>query len=815
MSQLAPPGSSSYSSSTLHVGDGTWDSGRDDFLLPNLVGLNFATMRYNGMGNRFFTMNGYQGLIKAHGIIAAITFLAVVPTAIFLMRFYGRNPRMALRLHIWLQILTLLLSTVIITLGFFAVGPKRRFTNPHHGIGLAIYVLIWVQTIGGALVHRSEKRNRSLYIPLKAMIHHWLGRAIALLGIVQIALGLTLYGSPAFLFVLYTLFTFGLFLAYFILEWLAERRRGRRVDDGGSYYSDEVVEGRPHKERGGFGKLAAAGVAGVGLAALWNRRKRKESRGDHDVAGTESDTGTGASYISNDKYSYDSRTEHHGWGRRILGIGALGGGLLAAKKFFGRKNDSSSDVGPYRPPLGGNQSVGSDTLSRIEEGRPPPTGQPMPPPVGSPGYIRPTHPLANPPMTPGRRESGSSYDYASFVSGSPSRQDRRGHGFRNALAAGGAAFAVRSLFKNRKQKKEEERVERERRERLSAERIARMNDVGRYTGDGVTPPRPIRNRVDSQSDSEFSGSVIDDRHQRPGMNSAIPIAGVGAAAGAALAERDRLRPPGTDPVINTSQGRINTASQQNMVYSGPPVTMPTDIPPPPSSHRIDEHSSGSELYTTASGRNRHRHRDEAAAGLAGAALGAAATDATRRRRSSNRNTDSAGSQYQSPPVSVHIKAHNDGRHVTLRRLTEEEAAAEAARQQAGAPPPIPIAGPSTRRRRNSSFSSASDGEMLGTNRRYRRMEQIEAQQQQQAQAQAEAAASGFPPPPLAPGGSTQILVPPPPIPDTAPSGVTSPGTEASSATEYANNRRRRRAERAQARLAREGRAGGGNTVEFS
>jgi hypothetical protein len=807
MSQLAPPGSSSYNSATLHVGDGTWDSGRDDFLLPNLVGLNFATMRYNGMGNRFFTMQGYQSLIKAHGIIAAITFLGIVPTAIFLMRFYGRNPRMALKLHICLQILTLLLSTVIITLGFFAVGPERRLTNPHHGIGLAIYILIWVQFIGGALVHRSEKRKRSLYIPLKAMIHHWLGRAIALLGIVQIALGLTLYGSPAFLFVLYTLGAFGLFLAYFILEWLAERHRGRRVDDGGSYYSDEVVAGRPQKEHGGFGKLAAAGAAGVGLAALWNRRKRKESRAD--VVGTESGTGTG-SEISNDKYSYDSRQEGHGWGRRILEIGALGGGLLAVKKLFGRKNDSSADVGPYRPPLGGNQSVGSDSMSRIEEGRPPPMSQQMAPPVGSPGYIRPTHPLANPPMTPGRRESGSSYDYDSYLSGSPSRQDRRGHGFRNALAAGGAAFAVRSLFKNRKQKKEEERVERERTERLEAERIARMNSVGRYTGDGVTPPRPIRNRMGSQSDSEFSESIIDDRHQRPGMGS-LPVAGVGAAAGAALADRDRIRPPGTDPVINTSQGRINTASQQNMVYPGPPSSMPSNVPPLPSSHRLDEHSSGSEIYTTTSGRNRHRHRDEAAAGLAGAALGAAATDATRRRRSSNRNTDSAGSQYQSPPISLHVSVpHDNGRKVTLRRLTEEEAAAEAARQS-GNPGVVPLPGPATRRRRNSDFSSTSDGEMMGTNRRYRRMEQ----QEQHQQAQAEAATSGFPPPPVP--GSLQLPVPPPPMSGAAPSAVTSPGTETSGATEYANNRRRRRAERAQARLAREGKGGasGGNTVEFS
>lgn len=46
--QLAPAGSSTYSSNTLYVGDGTWDTERNTFLLPNLVGLNFDTMRFNG-----------------------------------------------------------------------------------------------------------------------------------------------------------------------------------------------------------------------------------------------------------------------------------------------------------------------------------------------------------------------------------------------------------------------------------------------------------------------------------------------------------------------------------------------------------------------------------------------------------------------------------------------------------------------------------------------------------------------------------------------------------------------------------------------
>ena len=47
-SGFTSPGDASYASNTLHVGDGTWDLDRDTFLLPNLMGVNFETMRYNG-----------------------------------------------------------------------------------------------------------------------------------------------------------------------------------------------------------------------------------------------------------------------------------------------------------------------------------------------------------------------------------------------------------------------------------------------------------------------------------------------------------------------------------------------------------------------------------------------------------------------------------------------------------------------------------------------------------------------------------------------------------------------------------------------
>ena len=113
------------------------------------------------MGNRFSEVPEYHSVIRGHGIVAAITFLVIVPTAIMVARFQDRRPVWAIQVHIWLQIITVLLSTVIVILGFIAVGPLRALSNPHHGIGLAIYVMVLNQTIGGWWVHRRMEKGRN------------------------------------------------------------------------------------------------------------------------------------------------------------------------------------------------------------------------------------------------------------------------------------------------------------------------------------------------------------------------------------------------------------------------------------------------------------------------------------------------------------------------------------------------------------------------------------------------------------------------------------------------------------------------------
>jgi hypothetical protein len=775
------------------------------------------------MGNRFLTLNGYQSLIRAHGIIAAITFLGLIPAAILIHRFLGRHEFWARRLHIWLSILSLLLGTVAFILGFIAVGPKRSLSNPHHGIGVALFTLLWFEAINGCLWRNRKKSN--LHWPLSLMLHTWLGRATALLGIAQVPLGLTLYGSPVFLFVLYALWTFGLLVTYFVLEWLAGRRIERHggapygTRYGGSensYYSEHVTKPE-RREGGGWGKWLAAGAGAAGLAALWRRRSNREKDHHQSVVSSES---SGTSWWDSDAEKRRHEKQNTGFGTRLLQVGAVAGGVAAVRKLFGRRDrDDQSDVGPYRPPLGGNTSYTgtSDTMSRVEEGLPP--VRPTTPTGNSPG--RPNHPLAQPPMTPGRRPSDDSYSYYSYMSGSPSRQDRKGNTFRNALAAGGAAFAVRSLFKNRRQKKEERRAEELRKERLEQERLARANSAHKYTGDGTRPPRRHHERIGSQTASDLSSLT-----EQPIVPGTAGTAS--AAATSALADRHHIRPVGADPAIITP---------------GPASNIPPGMPPVPPPHSSYVNSSGSDIYTTGSGHQKHRHRNEAAAGLAGVAagaLGAEAMNNRRRKDQQQQNTDS----IESPPVSVSVKHSKDGRQVTLRRLTEEEQAAQRRRDRRAS-----ASNPNNRRRRNSSFSSGDDAD-LGTSagdKRWRRTAALEAQQAAENAATAGAGPSSrFPPPPQQPlempyptppppgtqgidprTGQSYTVPAPPPIPASAsnlglvPPGtnsITSPGTETSGATEYANNRRRRRAERAQARLAREGRAGGaggGNTVDFT
>ncbi|CZT15549.1 uncharacterized protein RCC_01403 [Ramularia collo-cygni] len=426
---LSGPGTSSYDSNTMAVGDGTWDSDRNSFLLPNLQGLNFATMQYNGMGNRFRDLPQYHNLIMGHGIMAAITFLVIVPAAIFIARFYHASGRTAYKLHVYLQILTVFAATVVLVLGWFAVGPERSLSNPHHGIGVAIYVAVLVQFLYGWWMSKRERKRKTAHptIPLKVHLHRIFGRSVAILAFVQVALGLTLYGSPKALFILYALYGALVILAYLTLEYRNKPRFGAGVplpgphsDYPSDYYSDytgsyltgsrtDMTRDRRRDEdkSSGWGKKLLVGAGAAGAYKWWKgRQDRKE--------------------IDEKESDYDRRDERRD-----------------------DRSDRRDDRRHGGPPGPSAYSEATSIGPPVQYGRP---GTPGRRPQGGP----PPHGQYNDQQTPHRpRHNESEMSPESWDDKDDRPQDNT---WRNRLVGGAAGIAafqgVKSLFGSKKKRKD-------------------------------------------------------------------------------------------------------------------------------------------------------------------------------------------------------------------------------------------------------------------------------------------------------------------------------------------------------------------------
>lgn len=623
------------------------------------------------------------------------------------------------------------------------------------------------------MIHRREKGKERFKVPLKLMLHQWVGRAVAILGIVQVALGLTLYGSPKVLFILFAVWSFLLLIAYFVLSFKNQPEMG--FDDRGTYITDRTESTRRSSRGHGLGRLAAAGAAGAGLAALRNR-SRSRSRSRRRPGGSRHSSRHSESYVD-EKYTEDGRRGGT-WKNKLFGAAAAAGGIMAVKSLFNRnKNkkqavtETGSDVS-YSRPIGPSEVTQTD-LSRLEEGRAP----------ASPANDRwrrveeqetaQAAAMTGSPLRQNQRprrsgDSIDSFDSRTSISDERPPKPQESHGLRNGIAALGMAGFAKHLWNRRRNRKEEEHVDAMRRQDMEEERIARANSQRRkYTGDGLPPPRRS-NRPPSTifSESDVSGVT-------PSLS------------------RTNIPPPPSN-IPPPPRSNVNTIT----------TVAPSNLPPPPPPNILGD--SGSEAYTSTGGGRHRRHRTGGSSGAAAAAAATAAavtSTGSPSRRNNSRHRSSGEGSIASPPVSVKVKMHNDGRHVTLRRLKQEEVAAarEARRNQ---------------NRRNGSVSSLSNFD----NDRWRRTEALEAQQAQQMGQSTGAIPmpeASLPPPPPGPppAAAHQIpLPPPPPIPAasilSSPAGTNAYGTE-TDVSNYDSNRRRRRAERAQAK------ARGGSRVEFS
>lgn len=661
-------------------------------------------------------------------------------------------------------------------------------------------------------------------------MHQWLGRAIALLGVVQIALGLTLYGSPKYLFILYALVCFAWLSLYFILAYINRPVIGG--DDG--YGSESYVSGPTRTDisndrrsrRGESHGVRNAGLFGAGLAGLAALRQRSKSRRREDNFSRTNRTNASpsrltsrhsAAYTDDDeKYTNQGQTRNrHTWRDRILGAGVGLGAYEGVKRFFnrGRKKDEESDIASYQPPNSDSQFSRAD-VARVQEGQ-----APMSP--GDPRLSRPSHAGPTAFVSPTRqalRPRNSMDSFTSDGSRDSFESDHRplpveegGHGLRNGIATLGVLGFLRAKRDQRRDRKDQRRVDSMRQEdQINAERINRANSH-RY----ANRPSDIGRRRPSAADTletedftELGSNPELSRNRRTNMGT-TPLPASAAAMPADLVNPNYASTQNIayDPASGV-QNVPNTTLQPPATTTGYPlapgaVSMPhAAVEPDPS--RLTESFHGS----------RTNLPPNAAFGAAGIANRPSSPSRHGRPHSqqNRRNSTSHDSAptVASPPVSVKVQMHKDGRHVTLRRLNEEEAAAERdARKQERR----------QRRRRAESLSSGVEDEGV----RFRRND-------------------GTRPPnsvpnPYAGRPPSELNLPPPPGPPPVPahsispqgpglhpshvnsgltSGVGSPGTyETGTGTDlsaFDSNRRRRRAERA---AARERAAQQGARVEFS
>lgn len=641
-------------------------------------------------------------------------------------------------------------------------------------------------------------------------MHQWLGRVIALLGLAQIPLGMTLYGSPKYLFVLYAVAVFALIALYFILCYIYQPVAD--YDDYGSYISgptrteitDDRRTGRTRRtvSTGSYSShhgLRNTAVVGAGLAGLAALRRRSKSR--NAERGERTKVGSHRSYPSESYVEEEKVTEHsrpkNVWRNRLLGAGAGLGAYEGLKRAFSRRQprDEESFVSSsYVPTGGGSQAVHRADVDRVQGGEAPLSPEPS-------RTTRTDRISAAPAATPTRhplrsrtsRDSFLSYDSRSSIDDDdPPRPIKNAEpGLLGGIGALGLFGFLREKRRQRQIKKDDARIEAmHQHDQENAEHINRANSR-RYT-DRPRRRQPSMTETEVTHDHGFAGSNPElSRHHLPAGNmpplppSAATLPMNNQYSTTQLPTNDggpSLAPPTAGPAYPVSPA---------------PVSMPEGAVVPDASRLARPNNS-----------SRTHLPSETAAALAGGAAGiTAASSSHHHRRNSGSQVRPANSpaSIASPPVSVKVKMHNDGRHVTLRRLNEDEAAAEreARRRERR-----------QRRRRAESLSSGVEDESV----RYRRNQGAvpPVSKSSRPPTSSHPVESNLPPmqgPPPVPVHSTGMS-PVNMVPSGLTSGVGSPGTydtgEGTELSAFDTNRRRRRAERAAQRSANQG-----ARVEFS
>ncbi|KAL1562838.1 cytochrome b561 domain-containing protein-like protein [Salvia divinorum] len=130
--------------------------------------------------------------IKLHGILLWASVGLLMPAAILVKRMSnreesGKRLRIIFYIHAITQVVSVLLASAaaVMSLKYF----DNSFNNDHQRIGLAFYVIMWLQALAGICRPHRGSKSRNIWF-----IFHWLvGIVVSLLGVINIYTGLEAY----------------------------------------------------------------------------------------------------------------------------------------------------------------------------------------------------------------------------------------------------------------------------------------------------------------------------------------------------------------------------------------------------------------------------------------------------------------------------------------------------------------------------------------------------------------------------------------------------------------------------------------------
>lgn len=520
------------------------------------------------------------------------------------------------------------------------------------------------------------------------MLHQWIGRATGLLGVINVPLGLTLYGSPKWTFILYALWMAFLLVLYFVQQHKVYKHMEDREFHGRDERSEVTIE---EKKKGGLGKFLGPLAAGAGAVFLAKKLGHRDDHSEYSDETSLTSRGDGhGHHHRNDSYPVEDKREKKKGGMmtNLLSGAAVAAAGIFASKYINKDKDKRRDHDEEYSAVGLESPRRNDRHSRppqpaysdytessvVEEIRRdhPPRGAILPAAAGaaigtaaaagverhrsrsrSRSHGRHDRPRT-PPMSkaPGgrldRRDSYSSYTETV----SPSARVEPSNKGRNAIIGGlGLGWLGRKLSQ-RKDDREERRLN-EIRMREDEDRRASTNT--KYTGTGRPAVGARRNTYDSMTESDLTSDYTS-VHLGPRRAETMPLGGnmPPLNAGTRLNPNDRLNP------------------NEN--------TIPMPSVPPRDTYQ--EHLDDS--YLSRRRNSRERRDAEAAAGAAGAALAAAEADMRRQSRSNSRyRSSSRGGAREGERMAAAVKVRVGDQDVTVQRLTKDQQAERERRRRRG------------------------------------------------------------------------------------------------------------------------------------